>query len=79
MTKEQIMEREPIFRGLVELYTQAFAGECKVLTEFFVLGKYAIRTSHGVGMEFDNADALIEHMTEAISKYLTGKEVYRWR
>lgn len=74
MTREQIMERQPIFEGLVELYTRAFAGERKVLTDFFIFGKYAVRTSSGEGMEFDSVEALIEHMANAIADYLT-KEV----
>ena len=68
MTREQIMERQPIFDGLVKLYEEAFKGERKVL---IIIDHFNVITADG-GISFDSGEALAKHMAKEISDYITG-------
>lgn len=67
MTREQIMERRPIFDELVKLYEETFKGERRV--EVLISTPHIV-TANGATAYASDA-ALIKQMTKEICDYLT--------
>ena len=69
MTREQIMERQPVFEGLVKLYEQAFKGnEVRIIVDWYV-----VRTEDSLIDFGRDVNALVEFLTSELRRWLAGE------
>ena len=71
MTREQIMERQPIFNGLAELYEKATHNKIEVFYNATVV--YA-GDSYDTAKRFTNDTELIEFILTGLHDYMLGIE-----
>lgn len=72
MTREQIMERQPICDGLMKLYQQATGNKIEIFYNSFVV---YVGDSYDTAERFATGEELMEFILTGLHNYLLGSEV----
>ena len=72
MTREQIMERQPICEGLMELYQRATGNKIEAFYNSFVV---YVGDSYDAAERFTTGEELMEFILTGLHNYLLGSEV----